>query len=107
MSRYPFPIPFGWFGVGYSDELAVGEVRAVHYFARDLVLFRNDEGEVGLLDAYCPHLGAHLGHGGTVEGNSIRCPFHAWAFRPNGFCSSIPYAKAFPPRAKREPLARA
>lgn len=107
VERFPMPIPFGWFGVGYSDELAVGEVRAVHYFGRDLVLFRNEEGEAGLLDAYCPHLGAHLGHGGTVEGDSIRCPFHAWAFRSNGFCSSIPYAKAFPPRAKREPLARA
>lgn len=101
------PIPFGWFGVGYSDELAIGEVRAVHYFGRDLVLFRNEQGEAGLLDAYCPHLGAHLGHGGTVTGDSVRCPFHHWAFRPDGFCSAIPYAKAFPPRAKREPLTQA
>ncbi|MBA17767.1 MAG: Rieske (2Fe-2S) protein, partial [Sphingomonas sp.] len=68
-------IPFGWFGVGYSNELAVGEVRPVHYFGRELVLFRNENGEAGLLDAYCPHLGAHLGHGGKVEGDSIRCPF--------------------------------
>jgi phenylpropionate dioxygenase-like ring-hydroxylating dioxygenase large terminal subunit len=106
VERFPMPIPFGWFGVGYSSELANGEVRAVHYFGRDLVLFRNEEGQAGLLDAYCPHLGAHLGHGGAVVGDSIKCPFHAWQFRPNGFCSKIPYAKAFPPRAKREPLTR-
>ena len=107
VERFPMSIPFGWFGVGYSNELAVGEVRPVHYFGRELVLFRNENGEAGLLDAYCPHLGAHLGHGGKVEGDSIRCPFHAWAYRPDGFCSAIPYAKAFPPRAKREPLTHA
>lgn len=105
VQRFPMDIPFGWFCVGYSDELAVSEVRAVHYFGRDLVLFRNENGEAGLLDAYCPHLGAHLGRGGVVEGDSIRCPFHSWAFRPDGFCSRIPYAKAFPPIAKREPIA--
>tara|TARA_R110000868_G_scaffold110125_2_gene298672 strand:+ start:2591 stop:3574 length:984 start_codon:yes stop_codon:yes gene_type:complete len=100
-------IPFGWYGVSYSSELEIGDVRDLHYFGRDLVLFRNEEGEAGLLDAYCPHLGAHLGKGGKVEGDSIRCPFHAWQFRPDGFCSKIPYAKAFPPRAKREPLTQA
>ena len=105
VQRFPMGIPFGWFCVGYSDELAVGDVRAVHYFGRDLVLFRNEPGEVGLLDAYCPHLGAHMGHGGVVEGDSLRCPFHAWQFKPNGFCSKIPYAKAMPPIAKRAPIA--
>lgn len=105
--RFPMGIPFGWFFVSYSDEIAVGEVKPLRYFGKDLVIFRNEQGEVGVLDAYCPHLGAHLGHGGVVQGDSIRCPFHAWSFRPDGFCSGIPYAKAFPPRAKREPLAEA
>ncbi|MBP8233413.1 MAG: Rieske (2Fe-2S) protein [Rhizorhabdus sp.] len=106
VNRFPMGIPFGWYFVAYTDELAVGDVRPLHYFGRDLVLFRNEEGVAGLLDAYCPHLGAHLGHGGVVQGDSLRCPFHAWAFRPNGFCSSIPYARAMPPIAKRSPIAR-
>lgn len=107
VKRFPMGIPFGWFFVSYSDEIAVGEVKPLRYFGKELVIFRNESGEVGVLDAYCPHLGAHLGHGGKVEGDSIRCPFHAWQFKPDGFCSKIPYAKAFPPRAKREPLAEA
>ncbi|NML08390.1 Rieske (2Fe-2S) protein [Sphingomonas sp. G-3-2-10] len=106
VERFPMDIPFGWYFVAYGDELAIGDVKPLHYFGRDLVLFRNESGEAGVLDAYCPHLGAHLGHGGVVDGDSIRCPFHAWAFKPNGFCSSIPYAKAFPPIAKRSPIAR-
>lgn len=105
VQRFPMGIPYGWYFVAYSDELALGEVRSLHYFGRDLVLFRNESGEAGLLDAYCPHMGAHLGEGGVVEGDTLRCPFHAWAFRPDGFCVDIPYAKAFPPICKREPVA--
>lgn len=104
--RFPMDIPFGWFFVGYSDELAAGEVRPLHYFGRDLVMFRNAAGEAAVLDAHCPHLGAHLGHGGTVDGASIRCPFHGWAYRPDGFCSDVPYAKTMPPITRRQPIIR-
>lgn len=106
LQRFPMPIPYGWFFVSYSDELAVGDVKPVHYFGRDLVIFRNEQGEVGLLDAYCPHLGAHMGHGGKVDGDKLRCPFHSWGFRPDGFCADIPYARVMPPITKREPIAR-
>jgi nitrite reductase/ring-hydroxylating ferredoxin subunit len=98
------PIPFGWFGVGYSDELKAGEVKSVRYFGRDLVLFRGENGVAGLLDAYCPHLGAHLGVGGTIEGEGIRCPFHAWKFNAKGVCLDIPYAKELPPRVRQGPV---
>ena len=42
--------------------------------------FRTEAGEVAVLDAFCPHMGAHLGHGGKVEGGGLVCPFHAWKF---------------------------
>lgn len=104
--RFPTGIAYGWYFVSYADELACGDVRPVRYFGRDLVLFRNEAGEAGLLDAYCPHLGAHIGHGGTVDGVSVRCPFHAWAFRPDGFCSDIPYARTMPPVARKRAILR-
>jgi nitrite reductase/ring-hydroxylating ferredoxin subunit len=75
-------------------------VQALHYFGRDLVLFRDEEGEPHLLDAFCRHLGAHLGHGGKVEGRGIRCPFHNWHWDGEGRCIDIPYAKRIPPQAK-------
>src|SRR5262249_41907379 len=37
---------------------------------------------------------------GTVEGNCIRCPFHAWEFDGQGNCTSVPYATKIPPKAK-------
>jgi phenylpropionate dioxygenase-like ring-hydroxylating dioxygenase large terminal subunit len=90
--RFPFPIPNGWFVVATSDELLAGEVRALHCFGRDLVLFRTEGGEPRLTDAYCAHLGAHLAVGGKVEGECIRCPFHGWAYDgASGQCIDIPY----------------
>ena len=73
-------MPNGWFIVARSDELAPGEMRPLYAFGRDLVLFRTEGGEARLLDAHCPHLGAHLAVGGRVEGECIRCPFHGWRF---------------------------
>lgn len=100
-SRIPLPpSPRSWYMIARSCELAAGDVRALQYFGQDLVLYRSSDGSPRLLDAYCPHLGAHLGHGGCVEGDTIRCPFHGWKFDSTGQCVAIPYAKKIPPTAK-------
>lgn len=100
---FPFPIPNGWFAVSFSDELAPGEIRPIHYFGRDLVLFRGESGGAHVLDAFCPHLGAHLGRGGVVTGDRVRCPFHAWEWDgPSGDCVRIPYASRIPAAARIE-----
>lgn len=92
--------PKGWFVVCFSDELPAQGVKPLHYFGQHMVAFRGEDGAVRVLDAFCPHLGAHLGHGGKVEGNCVRCPFHAWQFDGAGQCTNIPYAKKIPPGAK-------
>lgn len=100
--RYPFPVPNGWFVVATADEIGPGEVRALHYFDRDLTLYRTDDGEPRVVDAHCTHLGAHLAVGGRVEGGCIRCPFHGWAFDgADGRCTEIPYGDVtrIPPKA--------
>jgi nitrite reductase/ring-hydroxylating ferredoxin subunit len=100
--RYPFGIPNGWFVVATSAELAPGDVRALRYFDRDLVLYRAASGEPRVMDAHCPHLGAHLAVGGRVEDGCIRCPFHGWRFDgESGSCVEIPYGDLprIPPKA--------
>jgi nitrite reductase/ring-hydroxylating ferredoxin subunit len=100
--RYPFPVPNGWFVVGVSTELAPGEVRALYYFGRDLLLYRTEDGHARVMDAHCMHLGAHLAVGGRVEEACIRCPFHGWKFDgETGRCAEIPYGemKHIPPKA--------
>jgi nitrite reductase/ring-hydroxylating ferredoxin subunit len=97
--RVPLPLPVGWYCVAEAAELAAGELRRVRYFGQELVLWRGQDGEPHLFDGYCPHLGAHLGVGGRVEGDGLRCPFHAWKFDGSGRCIEIPYAKRIPPKA--------
>lgn len=92
-NRYPFPIPFGWFCVGYPEDFPAGRARPLYYWATHLVGWRDESGEVHVQDAFCPHLGAHLGHGGTVEGCEIRCPFHGWQFDADGNNTLIPYSE--------------
>ncbi len=100
MPRFPFPIPTGWFQVAFEDDLAPGELTTLRFFDRELVLWRDGGGDFHVHDAYCPHLGAHLGKGGRIEGDRIRCPFHAWAFAGDGRCVEIPYAERIPPGAR-------
>jgi phenylpropionate dioxygenase-like ring-hydroxylating dioxygenase large terminal subunit len=92
MSRFDFPIPYGWFFIGSGDEVKAGEIRRVRCFARDLMLWRDMSGELHLQDANCPHLGANIAVGGKVKGNLIECPFHNWRFDGSGKLVEIPYS---------------
>ncbi len=90
----------GWHIVLFSQELAVGEVKSLHYFNHDFVIYRGASGQVAILDAHCPHLGANLASaGGRLQGDNIACPFHGWTFNPQGECVAIPYANSIPEKA--------
>lgn len=100
--RYPFPpFPAGWFSIAYSEELGAGQVKPIKALGRELVLFRGQDGAARVFDAWCPHLGAHLGHAGYVEGNGVVCPFHRWRFNEEGRCVSIPYSSRSIPQQAR------
>ncbi len=90
------PYPTGWYAVALSSELRAGELRRGEWFGREWVLFRTAAGRPVMMDAYCPHLGAHLGVGGCVVGESIRCPFHGFCFDGDGRCTATPYGKKLP-----------
>jgi phenylpropionate dioxygenase-like ring-hydroxylating dioxygenase large terminal subunit len=99
-------VPRGWYAVSRSSALKKRDAVPIRYFGRDLVLFRTESGEAHVWDAHCAHNGAHLGYGGTVRGECITCPFHAWKFGPDGRCASIPYLKngVVPPTARMRTL---
>jgi phenylpropionate dioxygenase-like ring-hydroxylating dioxygenase large terminal subunit len=90
--RYPFgPYPTGWYLALESWALPAGTAVPLHLFGQELVAFRTAQGQAVILDAHCPHMGAHLGYGGVVDGEGIRCPFHAWRFDTSGQCADVPY----------------
>lgn len=105
--------PNGWIPVMESIKLGPGSVRKAIIFGRDVIVTRSaDGGEVSVLDAYCPHMGVHIGIGGRVKlvdnQSCVECPFHGWTFRASdGQCVKIPYQKGgskctIPKRAKLE-----
>ena len=95
MSRFPFPMPYGWFMTALADDLPPDEVVTRKAFGTDVVLWRDAEGRPVCQEAYCPHLGAHLGVGGTVRDDGcIQCPFHGWAYGADGRNVEVPYADA-------------
>jgi nitrite reductase/ring-hydroxylating ferredoxin subunit len=100
-SRYPFsPFPDGWFFVCYTHELPRGKVFSKTFMGKEIVAFRGAEDRVCVADAFCPHLGAHLGkRGACIEGDAIKCPFHGFRFNVEGQCVSTPYGE--PPKAAK------
>ncbi|MEQ1878454.1 MAG: aromatic ring-hydroxylating dioxygenase subunit alpha [Bdellovibrionia bacterium] len=79
----------GWYWLMRSSELKRKQVKPFTFLGRELAIFRGEDGRVVAMDAYCPHMGAHLAEG-RVEGNSIRCFFHYWKFSSQGACEEIP-----------------
>jgi nitrite reductase/ring-hydroxylating ferredoxin subunit len=101
--RFPFsPFPAGWFCVAFSHELRAAEIQSRTLFGREVILYRTQAGAPVMLDAHCPHMGAHLGRGGTLEGepDRVRCPMHGFCFDERGACVSTPYGSKAPPAAR-------
>ncbi len=51
---------------------------------RELIVWRDHRGQISVMDAHCPHMGAHLGKPGKVVDNCVRCPFHHFTFDAHG-----------------------
>ena len=92
---YPPPYPRGWYRVANSSELKPGVPLSVSALGHDLIAFRGSDGEATVLDAYCPHQGAHLG-AGEVRDGCVRCPFHRWQFDSDGNLVDVPGLDTWP-----------
>lgn len=90
------PFPTGWYAVAFSSELATGAVLTRQLAGREVIAYRTQADVANVMNAHCPHLGAHLGMGGEVDGDFIRCPFHGFCFDTDGTCVSTGYGTTPP-----------
>lgn len=61
----------------------------VRLLGEDLIAYRDTDGVVGLVDAYCPHRRAPMFFGRN-EHCGIRCAYHGWKFDRTGACVDMP-----------------
>jgi nitrite reductase/ring-hydroxylating ferredoxin subunit len=94
------PYPSGWFLFGFSNELLPGRLLSRPFMGQEVVVFRTETGQACAVDAYCPHMGAHFGYGGSVKGELLNCPFHGFCFDVSGSCVSTGYGTKPPPKAR-------
>ena len=85
------PYPNGWYVIANSEEVANGQILIKKIVGKEVVVFRTKSGKIAVTDAYCPHMGGHFGYGGSVEGETIKCPFHHFCFDREGTCTSTGY----------------
>ncbi len=79
-----------WQPVALADELMTARpVVPVTVLGERLVLFRDQDGSLGLIGRHCPHRGADLAYG-RLEDGGLRCPFHGWLFDCTGQCREQP-----------------
>ena len=80
---------------GELDENDGAPLR-VRLLCEDVVAFRDTEGNIGLLDAFCPHRRAPLFYGRNEDGG-LRCVYHGWKFDAAGTCVDLPNEPAGSP----------
>ena len=80
-----------WIPCALSSELpeADGPPIRVRLLGEDLVAFRDSDGAVGLVEAFCPHRRAPMFFGRNEQGG-LRCVYHGWKFDRAGACVDMP-----------------
>lgn len=74
-----------WTPVCLSEEVgeADGAPVKARVYGENLVVFRDSDGRVGVLDESCPHRRASLVYGRNEEGG-LRCLYHGWKMDVDG-----------------------
>ena len=78
-----------WHVVALSEDLNTTTPKSIRLLGEDLVIWRDELGEVNAWKDYCGHRGARLSLG-CVKKGKIECPYHGWLYDKNGECNLIP-----------------
>ena len=79
-----------WIPFAGASELDKTPTKAVRLLGEDLVVYRDLDGNYGLIDRHCPHRRADLSYG-FVEKCGLRCNYHGWLMNHHGDVVEMPY----------------
>ena len=100
MTEKGLSFPKSWYPLCRSSDVKRGRVIRQIAFGVPLAIYRTRQGQVGVLNATCVHMGADLSRG-SVVGERLQCPLHEWEFGANGKCEHIPATAEIPERASQ------
>ena len=89
----------GWHCLGLASDFEPGKAVGFDIFGTALVAYRGEDGEVHVLDGYCPHMGWQPEARRCVRATPSAAGFHRWSWGKDGVCDDIPYAKKIPEKA--------
>lgn len=81
-----------WHPIAAEQEIDEHSTKKVRLLGEDLVLFRDRQGRLGLIQERCPHRGASFEYG-FITDQGIRCPYHGWEFDLAGQCVNQPFER--------------
>lgn len=95
------PFPEGWYFVAERTDIERRKLIEKTWMGEQIVAWCDLEGNICVADAFCPHLGSHMGPtvGGVVRDGCLVCPFHGFEFDTSGRCVATPNSP--PPRAAK------
>ena len=80
-----------WHPIAGTEELTPERPKKrVKILGEELVLYRGQDGQYGLVGEHCSHRGTSLYYG-FLEDGCIRCPYHGWLYDSTGRCVEQPF----------------
>ena len=88
------PFPEGWYFLGDRKTIQARKLIERTWMGEQIVIWCDGNGNICVADAFCPHLGSHLGPkaGGRVRDGCLVCPFHGFEYNATGKCVATPFA---------------
>jgi len=78
-----------WHPVADAGALRAGKLAATGLLGRDLVIWRDRQGQAHAWEDRCPHRGTRLSIGRQRE-DTLECAYHGWRFEGSGKCVHFP-----------------
>ncbi|MBV9511263.1 MAG: aromatic ring-hydroxylating dioxygenase subunit alpha [Caulobacteraceae bacterium] len=82
--------PDYWYPIAWSGEVKPGAMVARRYAGEPVAVIRGKDGKLFALEDRCAHRQVPLTHG-VVDGCTVRCGYHGWAYNDAGKCIDVPY----------------
>ncbi|MCY4581569.1 MAG: Rieske 2Fe-2S domain-containing protein [Chloroflexi bacterium] len=82
-----------WWPIAATVDLDDDPVQPVRLLSEDLTLFRDLQGNVGLIGKACAHRAISLAYGIPQE-NGLRCAYHGWTYNVQGRVVDMPFEPA-------------